>query len=126
MVSIHHISFLPKPLPPIGLQAATTISGAMADTSPHPSSSSLLNSSSPLGVCSRYHAFLLSRCRDRPSSCGVGPTVIGLDAIRERVAIEKAHVHHVSTSSQFGDIFTKGLPFSLFSEFRSSLNIFHD
>jgi hypothetical protein len=30
---------------------------------------------------------------------------------------------HVPTSSQYADIFTKGLPFSVFTEFRSSLNV---
>jgi hypothetical protein len=29
----------------------------------------------------------------------------------------------VPTSSQFADIFTKGLPTSVFQEFRSSLNV---
>jgi hypothetical protein len=33
------------------------------------------------------------------------------------------HVLHVPTTSQFTDIFTKGLFTSMFSEFRSSLNI---
>jgi hypothetical protein len=32
-------------------------------------------------------------------------------------------LHFVPTTSQFTDIFTKGLPSSVFSEFRSSLNI---
>ena len=32
-------------------------------------------------------------------------------------------VLHVPTTSQFADIFTKGLPSSTFSEFRSSLNV---
>jgi hypothetical protein len=32
-------------------------------------------------------------------------------------------VLHVPTSAQYADIFTKGLPSSLFQEFRSSLNI---
>jgi hypothetical protein len=31
---------------------------------------------------------------------------------------------HVPTTSQFADIFTKGLPSSVFSELRSSLNIY--
>jgi hypothetical protein len=32
-------------------------------------------------------------------------------------------VLHVPTSSQYADIFTKGLPSSVFMEFRSSLNV---
>jgi hypothetical protein len=32
-------------------------------------------------------------------------------------------VLHVPTSSQYTDIFTKGLPSSVFTEFRSSLNV---
>jgi hypothetical protein len=34
--------------------------------------------------------------------------------------------HHMSTSSQFIDIFTKGLPTLVFSEFQSNLNIHND
>jgi hypothetical protein len=34
-----------------------------------------------------------------------------------------AKVLHVPTSCQFADIFTKGLPSVVFTEFRSSLNI---
>jgi hypothetical protein len=43
--------------------------------------------------------------------------------VRERVAIGDVHVLHVPTTSQFANIFTKGLPTSVFTEFRSSLNI---
>jgi hypothetical protein len=43
--------------------------------------------------------------------------------VRECVAISDVRVLHVPTTSQFTDIFTKGLPTSVFSEFRSSLNI---
>jgi hypothetical protein len=32
-------------------------------------------------------------------------------------------VLHVPTSSQYADIFTKGLPSTLFTEFRTSLNV---
>jgi hypothetical protein len=39
------------------------------------------------------------------------------------VVIGDVHVLHVPTTSQFADIFTKELPSSVFSEFRSSLNI---
>jgi uncharacterized protein (DUF1697 family) len=45
--------------------------------------------------------------------------VLDKDAIGEEV-----HVLHVPTSSQFINIFTMGLSSLLFSEFRSSLNIY--
>jgi hypothetical protein len=48
---------------------------------------------------------------------------IDLRFFRYKVAIGDVHVLHVSTTSQFADIFTKGLPSSLFTDFRSSLNI---
>jgi hypothetical protein len=48
---------------------------------------------------------------------------IDLHFVWERVAIGDVRVLHVPTTSQFTDIFTKGLPTSVFSEFRSSLNI---
>jgi len=48
---------------------------------------------------------------------------IDLHFVRERVAIGDVRVMHVPTSSQYADIFTKGLPSSVFSEFRSSLNV---
>jgi hypothetical protein len=48
---------------------------------------------------------------------------IDLHFVRKRVAIGDVRVLHVPTTSQFADIFTKGLPTSVFSEFRSSLNI---
>jgi hypothetical protein len=43
--------------------------------------------------------------------------------VRERVAIGDVRVLHVPTTSQFDDIFTKDLPSTVFSEFRSSFNI---
>jgi len=43
--------------------------------------------------------------------------------VQERVAVGDVRVMHVPTSSQYADIFTKGLPSSVFSEFRSSLNV---
>jgi hypothetical protein len=49
---------------------------------------------------------------------------IDLHFIREKVAIGQVRVLHVPTISQFVDIFTKGLPSSVFNEFRSSLNIY--
>ena len=48
---------------------------------------------------------------------------IDLHFVRDRVAIGDVRVLHVPTTSQFADIFTKGLPFSTFSEFGSSLNV---
>jgi hypothetical protein len=48
---------------------------------------------------------------------------IDLHFVRERVAIGDVRVLHVPTTSQFADVFTKGLPSSVFTEFRSSLNV---
>jgi hypothetical protein len=48
---------------------------------------------------------------------------IDLHFVREHVAICDVRVLHVPTTSQFMDIFTKGLPTSVFLEFWSSLNI---
>jgi hypothetical protein len=48
---------------------------------------------------------------------------IDLHFVREKVAIGQVRVLHVPTTSQFADIFTKGLPSSVFNEFWSSLNI---
>jgi len=48
---------------------------------------------------------------------------IDLHFVRERVALGDVRVLHVPTTSQFADIFTKRLPTSVFTEFRSSLNI---
>jgi hypothetical protein len=48
---------------------------------------------------------------------------IDLHFIREKVAIGQVRVLHVPTTSQFTDIFTNGIPSSVFNEFRSSLNI---
>jgi hypothetical protein len=49
---------------------------------------------------------------------------IDLHFIREKVAIGQVRVLHAPTTSQFVDVFTKGLPSSVFEEFRSSLNIY--
>jgi hypothetical protein len=49
---------------------------------------------------------------------------IHLHFVRAKVTISQVHIIHVSTTSQFTDIFTKSLPSSMFNEFRSSLNIF--
>ena len=48
---------------------------------------------------------------------------IDLHFIRDKVAAGAVRVLHVPTSSQYADIFTKGLPTSIFTEFRSSLNV---
>jgi hypothetical protein len=49
---------------------------------------------------------------------------IDLHFVREKVAIGQVRVLHVPTTSRFADVFTKGLPSSVFEEFRSSLNIY--
>jgi hypothetical protein len=48
---------------------------------------------------------------------------INLHFVRERVTIGDVRVLHVPMTSQFTDIFMKGLPTSVFLEFWSSLNI---
>jgi hypothetical protein len=48
---------------------------------------------------------------------------IDLHFVRDKVTIGEVHVLHVPTTSMFVDIFTKGLPSPLFSEFHLSLNI---
>jgi hypothetical protein len=48
---------------------------------------------------------------------------IDLHFVRERVAAGDIRVLSVPTTLQFADIFTKELPSSVFSDFRSSLNI---
>jgi hypothetical protein len=48
---------------------------------------------------------------------------IDLHFVRDQVALGQVKVLHVPTSSQYADIFTKGLPSSVFTEFRSSLNV---
>ena len=48
---------------------------------------------------------------------------IDLHFVREKVAIGVVRVLHVPTTSQYADVFTKGLPSSVFTEFRSSLNV---
>lgn len=45
---------------------------------------------------------------------------IDLHFVRECVALGDVRVLHVPTTSQFAEVFTKGLPTSVFSEFRSS------
>ena len=48
---------------------------------------------------------------------------IDLHFVRERVAAGDVRVLSVPTTLQFADIFTQGLPSSVFLDFRSSLNI---
>jgi hypothetical protein len=48
---------------------------------------------------------------------------IDLHFIREVAAIGQICILHVPTTLQFIDIFTKGLPSTIFNEFRFSLNI---
>jgi hypothetical protein len=43
--------------------------------------------------------------------------------VREKVALGAVRVLHVPSSSQYADIFTKGLPVMMFREFRSSLHV---
>jgi hypothetical protein len=50
---------------------------------------------------------------------------IDLHFMLERIPISDVHILHVPTTSQFVDIFTKGLPISVFLEFWSNLNIHH-
>ena len=45
---------------------------------------------------------------------------IDLHFVRDRIAIGDVRVLHVPTTSQFADIFTKGLPSSTFLGFRSA------
>ncbi|KAI3496112.1 hypothetical protein L1887_38462 [Cichorium endivia] len=48
---------------------------------------------------------------------------IDLHFVRDKVAMGQVRVLHVPSSSQYADIFTKGLPSTLFLDFRSSLNV---
>jgi hypothetical protein len=48
---------------------------------------------------------------------------IDLHFVHDKVAAGVVHILHVPTTSQYADIFTKGLPTSVFTEFRSSLNV---
>jgi hypothetical protein len=48
---------------------------------------------------------------------------IDLHFVHEHVAIGDVCVLHVPTTSQFTDIFTKGMPSSVFSEFRQSQHL---
>ncbi|XP_042758131.1 uncharacterized mitochondrial protein AtMg00810-like [Lactuca sativa] len=48
---------------------------------------------------------------------------IDIHFVRDKVAMGQIRVLHVPSSSQYADIFTKGLPSTLFLDFRSSLNV---
>nr|GEY14356.1 ribonuclease H-like domain-containing protein [Tanacetum cinerariifolium] len=48
---------------------------------------------------------------------------IDIHFVRDFVATGHVHVLHVSSRYQYADIFTKGLPSPLFTEFRSSLSV---
>ncbi|KAJ9551935.1 hypothetical protein OSB04_015980 [Centaurea solstitialis] len=48
---------------------------------------------------------------------------IDIHFVRDKVALGHIRVLHVPSTAQYADIFTKGLPTSLFSDFRSSLNV---
>ncbi|XP_071713507.1 uncharacterized mitochondrial protein AtMg00810-like [Rutidosis leptorrhynchoides] len=48
---------------------------------------------------------------------------IDIHFVRDLVAKGQVRVLHVPSRYQFADIFTKGLPFALFDEFRSSLSV---
>lgn len=48
---------------------------------------------------------------------------IDIHFVRERVAVGAVCVLHVPSAHQYADIFTKGLPSSLFTSFRSSLSV---
>jgi hypothetical protein len=48
---------------------------------------------------------------------------IDLHFVQEKVALGVVRVLHVSTTSQFADIFTKGLTSAVFTEFRTNLNV---
>ncbi|KAI3524454.1 hypothetical protein L1887_03109 [Cichorium endivia] len=48
---------------------------------------------------------------------------IDIHFVREKVRLEHIRVLHVPSESQYADIFTKGLPRHLFTDFRSSLRV---
>ncbi|KAG7600292.1 GAG-pre-integrase domain [Arabidopsis suecica] len=48
---------------------------------------------------------------------------IDIHFVREKVAIGHVRVLHVPSAQQFADVFTKGLPSSLFLDFRTSLSV---
>jgi hypothetical protein len=48
---------------------------------------------------------------------------IDLHFVRDKVATGAIRIFHVPSTSQYADVFTKGLPTSIFTQFRSSLNV---
>jgi hypothetical protein len=48
---------------------------------------------------------------------------IDLHFVRDKVLLGEIKVLHVPSSSQLADVFTKGLPITLFREFKDSLHI---
>jgi hypothetical protein len=48
---------------------------------------------------------------------------IGIHFVREKEAVGVVRFLHVSSSSEFADIFHKGLHTALFQEFRTSLHV---
>ncbi|GKE90583.1 ribonuclease H-like domain-containing protein, partial [Tanacetum coccineum] len=48
---------------------------------------------------------------------------IDIHFVRDKVAASHVPVLHVSSRFQYADIFTKGLPYPLFTDFRSSLSV---
>ena len=48
---------------------------------------------------------------------------IDIHFVREKVATGHVRVLHVPSRFQYADIFTKGLPYTLFADFRSSLSV---
>jgi hypothetical protein len=48
---------------------------------------------------------------------------IDLHFVRNKVAVGAIRVLHVPSTTQYADVFTKGLPSLVFVEFRSSLNV---
>jgi hypothetical protein len=48
---------------------------------------------------------------------------VDLYFVRDKVATGDVRVLHVPTTSQYADIFTKGLPSMVFTKFRTSMNI---
>ena len=48
---------------------------------------------------------------------------IDIHFVREKVQMGQVRVHHIPAALQYADIFTKGLPTTLFTSFRSSLGV---
>jgi hypothetical protein len=81
---------------------------------------------SPLQCATFVYCDNITWSTSPPTPCNIrarSERVGDLHFIRERVAAGDVRVLSVPTTLQFADIFTKGLPSSVFSDFRSSLNI---